>query len=159
MRKKIDYRSGSRETYSKFCIKYPELNISYNEWLEIIYAFNEEFRNYILETGSREKLPLGLGSFSINKKKRKTKKVTPDGKEFMNLPIDWKKTSEKGKIIYNFNYHTEGYFFGWLWFKADARVKNSMLWSFKASRVTSRMLAHYLKNDNKYQHIYRQWRV
>jgi len=44
-----------------------------------------------------------------------------------------------GKRIYNFNYHTEGFFFGWMWFKESARLKNIDLWYFKASRVTSRL--------------------
>lgn len=158
MRVKVDYRSSSRKVYENFCKTHPEINISYNEWLEILYHFNEEFRDYILETGDREKLPQGLGSFSINKKKRKMKKKNLDGKEFMNLPIDWVKTKEKGKIIYNFNFHTEGNFFGWLWFKKDARFKNSELWYFKPTRVTSRMLAHYLNTNKEAQHLYRQWK-
>jgi len=80
-----------------------------------------------------------------------------DGKEYINLPIDWQKTREKGKVIYNFNYHTEGFFFGWHWFKQNARFKHSDLWYFKPSRTTSRLLSHYIKADDKYQHIYREW--
>lgn len=159
MRVKVDYRSASKSCYYTFCQNHPDIKLSYNEWLEIIYHFNETFRDYILETGERERLPLGLGSFSINKKKRKVKKIGPDGKEFINLPIDWVKTKEKGKIIYNFNFHTEGYFFGWLWFKRDARFKFSTLWRFKPSRVSSRMIAHYINSDKEYQHIYRQWKI
>lgn len=158
MRNKVDYRTASRAAYQDFCLKHPNIKLTFNEWAEIIYSFNEEFRNHILETGEKERLPLGLGAFSINKKKRKVKKMTPTGKEVMNLPVDWKKTHEKGKIIYNFNYHTEGYFFGWMWFKKEARAKNSVLWRFKPSRVTSRMLAHYIFSDDKYQHKYRQWK-
>lgn len=158
MRVAVDYRSASKTCYKTFRENHPDIEISYNEWLEIIYHFNEDFRDYILETGSKEKLPLGLGSFSINKKKRKMKKMSPEGKEFINLPVDWVKTREKGKIIYNFNFHTEGYFFGWMWFKTARLVKNIDVWYFKPSRVTSRLLSHYLKTDEKYQHIYREWK-
>ena len=49
--------------------------------------------------------------------------VTVDGKDRVALPIDWQKTKERGKVIYNFNYHTDGYFFGWMWFK-NVRLKN-----------------------------------
>ena len=94
---------------------------------------------------------------TTNKKKRKRSKDI-DGKEFVNLPIDWVKTKEKGKRIYNFNYHTEGYFFGWMWFKQTARFRNSDLWYFKPSRRTSRDLSHYLKTDSKYQHTYNEWK-
>jgi hypothetical protein len=80
------------------------------------------------------------------------------GEEYINLPVDWQKSKEKGKRIYNFNYHTEGYFFGWMWFKQSARFKNSDLWYFKPSRLTSRLLSHYLKTNDKYQHIYNEWK-
>lgn len=158
MRVKVDYRSSSREVYQNFCQEHPEIKISYNEWIEIIYHFNEEFRNHILETGEKEKLPLGLGSFSVNKKFRRMKKKNPEGREFMNLPVDWIKTREKGKIIYNFNFHTEGYFFGWMWFRDESRFKYAYLWYFKPSRVTSRVLAHYIFTNKEAQHIYRQWK-
>jgi len=157
MRVKVDWRSSSRDNYNNFCKNNPSIKISFDEWKNIVYSFNESFKNYILETGERAKLPSGFGEFSINKKKRRKIKGS-EGKEFINLPVDWKKTKEKGKIIYNFNYHTEGYFFGWTWFKETARLKNSDLWYFKPSRITSRLLSHYLKTDDKYQHIYREWK-
>jgi len=157
MRVKVDWRSSSRDNYNNFCKNNPSIKISFDEWKNIVYSFNESFKNYILETGERAKLPSGFGEFSINKKKRRKIKGV-DGKEFINLPVDWKKTKEKGKIIYNFNYHTEGYFFGWTWFKETARLKNSDLWYFKPSRITSRLLSHYLKTDDKYQHIYREYK-
>ena len=157
MRVKIDWRSASLENYKNFCKKHPTIKLTYNEWRNIIYSFNEAFKNYILETGEKAKLPFGFGEFSINKKKRRKIKGV-DGKEFINLPVDWKKTKEKGKIIYNFNYHTEGFFFGWMWFKDTTRFKNADLWYFKPSRTTSRLLSHYIKTDDKYQHIYREWK-
>jgi nucleoid DNA-binding protein len=157
MRVKVDWRSSSRENYNNFCKKNPSIKISFDEWKNIVYSFNDSFKNYILETGERAKLPAGFGEFSINKKKRRKMKGV-DGKEFVNLPIDWQKTKEKGKVIYNFNYHTEGYFFGWVWFKETARLKQSDLWYFKPTRVTSRLLSHYLKTNDKYQHIYREYK-
>jgi len=157
MRTKIDWRSASKENYNNFCKKNPSVKLTFEEWRNIIYSYTEAFRDYILETGEKAKLPFGFGEFSINKKKRRKMKGV-DGKESVNLPIDWKKTREKGKRIYNFNFHTEGYFFGWVWFKDTARLRQSNLWYFKPSRTTSRMLSHYLKTDDKYQNIYREWK-
>jgi nucleoid DNA-binding protein len=157
MRTKIDWRSASKENYNNFCKKYPTIQITFDNWRNILYTYNESFKEYILETGDKAKLPYGFGEFSINKKKRRRLKGK-DGKEFVNLAIDWQKTKEKGKVIYNFNYHTEGYFFGWMWFKTSARFKNSDLWYFKPSRLTSRLLSHYLKTSDKYQHIYKEWK-
>jgi len=157
MRVAVDWRSSSKDNYNLFCKKHSAIKLTYDEWRNIIYTYNEMFKEYILETGHKAKLPYGFGEFSINKKKRRKLKGV-DGKEFVNLPIDWQKTKEKGKVIYNFNYHTEGYFFGWMWFKPTARFKNSDLWYFKPSRLTSRLLSHYLKTNDKYQHIYQEWK-
>lgn len=159
MRVKVDYRSSSKDNYRKFCKKHPLIKLPFEEWKKIIYDFNDSFKTYILENGDKAKLPSGFGDFSINKKKRKRIKVDPKtGKEYINLPIDWKKTREKGKVIYNFNYHTEGFYFGWMWFKSSVRIKHADYWYFKPSRVTSRLLAHYIKTDNKYQHLYHTWK-
>ena len=156
MRVKVDWRSGSKENYNSFCKKNPSIELTFDQWRNIVYSFNESFKNYILETGEKAKLPYGFGDFSINKKKRKKKKGLNN--EFINLPIDWQKTKEKGKRIYNFNFHTEGFFFGWMWFKETARFKNSDLWYFKPTRVTSRLLSHYIKTNEKYQHMYNEWK-
>ena len=153
----VDWRSASKDNYNDSCKKYPLVNLSFDEWRNISYNYNDAFKHYILETGEKEKLVGSIGEFSINKKKRRRIKGV-DGKEFVNLPIDWQKTKEKGKVIYNFNYHTEGYFFGWMWFKDSARFRNSDLWYFKPSRLTSRLLSHYIKTDNKYQHMYHEWK-
>jgi nucleoid DNA-binding protein len=158
MRTKIDWRSSSKDNYNQFCKKHSAIKLTFDEWRNILYTYNESFKEYILETGEKAKLPYGFGEFSINKKKRRKLKNNIDGKEFVNLPIDWQKTKEKGKVIYNFNYHTEGYFFGWMWFKTTARFKNSDLWYFKPSRLTSRLLSHYLKTNDKYQYVYNEWK-
>jgi len=154
----VDYRTAGPEAFKSFQVSNPEIKINKQTWTEIIYSFNEGFRNYVLETGYVEKLPWGFGGFTINKKKRKTKKTAPDGKVYINLPIDWKKSKEKKKTIYNFNYDTDGYFFGWKWFKNQARLKLKDFWYFKPSRTSSRMIAHYIKSDKAQQHKYLEWK-
>lgn len=157
MRVKVDWRSASKENYSDFCKKHPTIHLTFDEWRNIAYTFIESYKEYILETGEKARLPHGFGEFSINKKKRRKVKGI-NGKEFVNLPIDWKRTKEKGKRIYNFNYHTEGFFFGWNWFKSSARLKHTELWYFKPCRSTSRLLSHYIKADDKYQFMYHEWK-
>lgn len=156
MRKKIEWRSASKENYKDFCKTYPDITLSFNEWKNIIYGYSEWFRNHILETGEKAKLPNGLGEFSILKLKRNIF-IEADGKKRTNLPIDWPKTMAKGKRIYNMNYETEGYSFKWIWFRRTAMFSLSFLWYFKPSRVTSRMITHYIRVDNKYQHLYKEW--
>jgi len=157
MRAKVDWRSSSKENYNNFCKLNLKIKLTFDQWKNILYSYNNLFREYILETGEKAKLPLGFGEFSITKKKRRKIKTSKDKKEFINLPIDWKKTKAKGKIIYNFNYHTEGYFFGWLWFKKSARFRQAEFWYFKPSRTTSRLITHYINIDEKYQHLYQEW--
>lgn len=156
MRVSVDWRSAGKVNYEDFCVKYPNINLSYEKWKEIIYTFNEGFREYMLETGEKARYPSGLGEFSVTKKKRSKTKQVGD-KTFINLPVDWKKTREKGKKVYIMNYHSEGYFFGWKWHKSSAHFKFTNMWHFKPSRVTSRMLSHYIKVNDKYQHIYKEW--
>lgn len=157
MRSHVDWRSASKDNYKDFCKKNPTISISYNDWKTIIYLYNEWFRDQILETGQKMRFPGGIGDFSINKKKRRKLKGHND--EFVNLSVDWKKTREKGKIIYNFNYHSEGYFFGWMWFEESARFKYSNLFYFKPCRVTSRKISEYIFKDQRYQHLYQQWKT
>ena len=156
-RVKVEYRSTQRDVYINFCKYHPTIQLTFDQWKSILYSYNESFRDYILETGDKVKMPFGFGDFSIIKKKRR-KIAEFRGREYINLPIDWKKTKEKHKVIYNFNFHTEGCFFGWIWFKETVRFKHSNLWYFRPSRVTSRLLAHYINTNNDYQHIYREWR-
>lgn len=156
-RVKFDWRTGGKESYADFKHTHKDIKLSFEEWKTIIYGFNEAFRDYLLESGEKGRLPSGTGEFAIIKRERTTTKIK-DGKPYINLPIDWKKTKEKGKRIYNFNFHTEGYFFGWKWFKRSSRAKFKELWYFKANRTNARMLAHYLNVDKKYQHIYKEWR-
>jgi nucleoid DNA-binding protein len=154
-RTKIDWRSGSKANYLDFCKKNPKIIITFIEWKNIVYSYNDLFRMYILETGEKVKMPFGFGQFSINKKKRKRRKGKKG--EFINMAVDWQKSKKLGKRIYNMNHHTDGYFFGWLWFKATATFKQRKLWYFKPARTTSRLLNHYIITDNKYQHIYKEW--
>jgi hypothetical protein len=148
----VEYRSASNDCYKSFCKKHPNIKLTREEWRAIIYGFNEIYKEYILETGFRVKLPSGLGDFTVTKKMRK--RVKGKNGEFINLPVDWKKTREKGKVIYNMNYHTNGYFFGWTWVKTSTRLRYAELFYFRPCRVTSRLLNHYITIDDKYQNMY-----
>ena len=79
-RVQIDWRSASKDNYNIFCKKEPTVKITFDEWRNIIYTFNDAFKNHILETGEKVRLPVGFGEFSINKKKRK-RMVTVDGRD------------------------------------------------------------------------------
>jgi hypothetical protein len=156
MRCKVEYRSASKDVFKRFKLKHPNLKIDYNTWCTVIYTFNYYFRDHILETGDVCKFPYGFGDFTISKWKPKPTKILEDGREIINLPVDWKKTKEAGKKIYMFNNHTEGFKFKWCWFPYTARFYKSDIWSFKPSRVSSRMLKHYLNLSGQH-HKYHEW--
>ena len=67
MRTKIDWRSSSKENYNVFCKKHPTINLSFDEWRNIVHLYIEAFKEYILETGEKAKLPFGFGEFSLVK--------------------------------------------------------------------------------------------
>ena len=71
MRVKVEWRSASREQYYSFCKKYPTIKLTFDQWRNVLYGFNEAFKTYILETGEKVKMPYGFGEFSINKKRNK----------------------------------------------------------------------------------------
>lgn len=152
---KLDWTSCSRENYKDFRKTYPNITIPFNVWKKIVRSFNNEFMLYVLETGERVRLSGQLGSFAIQKKKRRQFKGKNN--EFINLPVDWVKTKERGKIVYNFNFETEGYFFGWKWFKPRAAFLFSELWDFKPTRPISRLITKYVRDGNKYRDLYQDW--
>lgn len=156
-RPKIDYRTTSKQTFERFLEAHPHIRITYKKWVEVIRTFNESFRDYILETGDKCKLPFGFGDYSVSKKITKRYRVV-NGKDVVALPVDWKKTKEKGKRIFIFNDHTDGYRFRWYWFKDNIRLKGAKYWLFKPSRVSSRKLAEYLLKNPYYQHLYKEWK-
>lgn len=145
---------ASKENYEKFCNAHPKIHLNFLEWSNIIYSFNYGIRDYALETGDVVKFPWGLGELAISKKKTKKFK-TFEGTEYINLHIDWAKTKKAGKRIYHFNHHTDGFNFKWKYFAHTARFKYHKLWVFKPSRISSRLIAHYIREG--YSKKYKQW--
>ena len=147
----------SRENYKDFCKSFPEIKITFGDWMGVIYTFNRSFRDYMLETGATATLFYGFGPFCIKKKKIKRFKILPNGEERINLPIDWYETKKAGKYIYHMNAHSEGYSFSWIWMPRKARFKYSSIWRFKPSRETSRIIKQYVtKPDSYYKHLYQE---
>lgn len=156
-RVKVEYRTNSREVYERFCLQYPDIKIKFKKWEEVLRTFNHSFRDYILETGDVIKFPWGFGDFAISKKKVKKTKVH-NGVTYVNLPIDWQKTKEAGKYIYQFNSHTDGFRCKWYWFASTSRFFANDIWIFKPSRESSRKITEYLKKVSKnYLEYYKEW--
>lgn len=152
MRTKSDWGAATTASYNNFKKKYPNVKLEIDQWRDIIYSFNRGYRDHLIESGSLEKLSSGLGEFQIIKKRTPKSYTTKAGKVINLLPIDWKKTKEKGKVIYHLNYHTEGYKFNCKWFLKNARFKVSYMWKFCTSRETSRLIASTILNNPEAQY-------
>jgi hypothetical protein len=162
-RVKTEFRQVSRENYKEFCEKNPDIDLSFSTFCEIVYKFNYYFRDQILETGDLITYPWGLGNFSIDKKKTKRTNIV-NGKEYIILPIDWKKTNAarkenpNAKRVFLFNSHSDGYRFKWYWQVKTARFIFSDIFVFKPYRVASRLLAEKIKKPNsEYIDLYKKY--
>lgn len=157
-RPSIDYRTASKEAYTKFTENNPSVTLSFEDYKRIIYTYNNLLVTHMLETGEMVKMPYGLGEIVVNKYKPKRYKKTKDGEEYINLAIDWVETKKQGKHVYLLNHHTEGYKFYWMWNWWKSRIKLAFIWKLEMARVHSRALTAYLKKPNsKYKDIYRQY--
>lgn len=144
----------SKEAYEVFKKKHPAIKLDFKTWKSIIYQFNYNFRDHLLESAEKAKLPWGVGEFAIKKQKLK-KIVNWEGKDRIKLPVDWMKTRLAGKKIYHFNYHSEGYRFSYKWFVPTARFKNNELFVFKPYRTSSRLITKYIEKG--YGDRYLEW--
>lgn len=154
MRIAKEYSTASTAVFKLFKLKHPEVDITYSQWANIIYTFNYAMRDKILETGEKLSIPYGFGEIYICKfKPKRTKEI--NGQEIIALPVDWKRTKEVGYKVYFLNVHTEGFKFRVKWDRTNARFKGAYIWNFKPSRVTSRLINHYIKKG--FQDKYQEW--
>jgi hypothetical protein len=157
MRVAREYRTPSKENYEIFCDNNPTIDITFKQFQDIIRTANKQFYIDALETGEKVKLPFGFGSIAVHKYKPKFKRLNKKGEEIIGLPIDWKKSSEEGSLIYNMNFHTDGYRYKWKLFINDIRLFERHLWVMKPTRYMSRELARYIFKDNQYHQLYKNW--
>lgn len=152
-----DYRSSSKKAYYDFCLQYPRIDLSFKEWKKIIYTYNQNYRERILLTGEKVRMPYGFGEFSIHKTKPKI--IVVNHKEINTMRIDWKKTKQVGKRVYHLNRETGGYKFRWLWFKHRCLLYVPEVWNFHPTRESSKKITEYLlKPGADMGSIYRNWR-
>lgn len=160
-RPKFDFRTTNTENFRQLKKDYPEFRkLKVSAWRGLILAYTEKYKEHLLETGDMLDIQGECGNLAIKKKKRRKLILNPHtGKTHINLPVDWKKTNALGKKVYIMNYHTDGYHFGWIWFKQVKKtgIKFPNIWKFQAMKKAKNLLFTYLMKDQKYQHIYREW--
>jgi len=158
-RTKKEYRTYSRENYDRFLKEnnISEKELPYSKYCKNLEVCNWMFVEYALRTGQKVQLPHGFGTLAVNKKKLKMYKEH-NGKKYINLRIDWKKTRELGKKVYHTNEHSDGFNFRWMWFSEDAKLFLSDLYVFKPGRYVSRAINKYVRKVNaQYKELYLEW--
>jgi nucleoid DNA-binding protein len=158
-RTKKEYRTYSRENYDRFLREnnISEKELPYPKYCKNLEVCNWMFVEYALRTGQKVQLPHGFGTLAVNKKKLKMYKEH-NGKKYINLRTDWKKTREIGKKVYHTNEHSDGYNFRWMWFSEDAKLFLSDLYVFKPGRYVSRAINKYVRKVNaQYKELYLEW--
>lgn len=155
-KRKVEYRTDSREAYNLFRKEHPDIEIDVVKWRNIIRTHNELFANYLLDTGERVHLR-SFGTFTITRKRSSKSFEGPNGKVYINLPVDWKKSKELGKKVYLFNSHSDGNRYIWKWFRSDSRIFAYEIWYFKPIRRISRKLAEYIRMGTEQQEKYKNW--
>jgi hypothetical protein len=106
------------------------------EFLDIAKTYLKNLALFVVDDAGVVTLPYRLGVIAVRKYKSNLRKV----------PIDWKATKEEGCIVYNFNYHSNGYRYRVHWNKKRCRVKNKMYYSFQLTRQNNRRIAENIKS-------------
>lgn len=105
--------------------------IDYRLYREIIEEFFLEISRRVIYDNFTFMMPYSLGSVFIKAYKSSAS----------NLPINWAKTRELGRVVKHLNLHTFGYYFGFKWDKSYVRFRNNNYYVFTptASRKASRL--------------------
>lgn len=157
-RKKKEYRTYSKERYMEFLKEYKvsEKELPYSKFCKNLEVCNWMFIEYALRTGQKVILPYGFGPIVVNKKKLNKYKEY-NGKTYVNLRVNWKKTREYGKKIYHTNEHSDGYNFRWIWFPTEAKTHLADLYAFKPGRYASRAINKYIRKSGEFKELYLEW--
>jgi len=115
-----------------------QYHISYSEYSGIVSDYLKYISELVVIKSMTFKLPFRMGSISVYKHK-------PVFQSVNNMSIDWKKTRELGKAVYNFNEHSNGFRYRFRWDRNGSLDKHLVLYAFRPSRQNARMVASLVK--------------
>lgn len=108
------------------------------EFIDINKEFFLLLTLYLIETGDEYKFPGGLGTIKIRKRKARM------DQQF----IDFNKSRELGKVVHHANYHSNGYYARFKWYKNKITLANKKAFKFNPVRWAKRHLAKTIKERN-----------
>jgi len=125
------------QDYIKDIPKESAYYVTYTEYAKIVGLFYKEVSNKIIKHGELFHMPFRLGDTYVEKKKL----------DYNNRPpIDWQMTTANGKVIYNFNEHSDGYKYELKWNKRNSLFHNVYLYRLVYTRSNKRSVAKCIKN-------------
>lgn len=134
--------------YKQFKLKYPDANVTSQQYVDIIKRSNNLIAEAILNNPYGFKLPNQLGYLAVDKfKPKKGSRIKP---------VDWITTNKLGKLTYLTNLHSFGYIHHIKLYK-NPNKKNLDCYVFKAQREVNRELAQKIKGGKNYHEIDRSF--
>jgi hypothetical protein len=141
------YRTGTRfqilskELYHKF-VEETKIEISWEEFKDIILKTNTEIRKAIIDDVSGFKIPYNLGYFCIIQ--YKTKKI----------PTDIQNSAKYDKKIPFINFHSFENIVHIKWFQVNDSIKNSIYtWRLEPCRIFKRQLSAGVQKGKQYSYF------
>ena len=133
----------SVDLYKRFKLKYPEHDISFEEFKKIIQTYNENLYNGIIEYRDGVELPESLGYMFIGSCPALTKRIN----------VDYKKSAQYGVVTQHRNWDSDNktmkiFFTNQL---VKYRVQNKQIWMLVPGREFKRTASKmYIEDYNKY---------
>lgn len=131
---------GKKDYISQFKRRYPAVQLDPALHLSILKACGQAIADCLLTDG-HVKMGSRLGDLTV-------RKFIPKGKG-ANFVATTKKyeSAKQGKAVYEFNDHTGGYIYRFLWNKRKCKgIEDKNMWVFKPIRSLKRNLAYRLIN-------------
>lgn len=146
---KIQHRVSylNREGYTEFITKYPDSQITYNQYVDVLKESTCAIRDHILDNTLGFKLPYNLGYIAVDRFKAKDDYTA----------VDWVNTRKLGRRIPLTNLHSFGYMYKIKLFP-NPKINPIKNYMFKAHRLLNRMVKpQVVKDFNKYISIDRNY--
>lgn len=134
------------ELFKKFKKKFPEHNITYEEFRNIVCTYNQELADAIIEYRDGIELPESLGHIFIGSCPTMTKRIN----------VDYKKSAQYGVVTQHRNWDSDNKVMKIFFTNHQVRykLKNREIWAFVANRSFKRKASKlYLEDYTKYMYI------
>lgn len=143
---RINYSTANG--YKEFKLKYPTVDITVQQFVDIIKRSNDLIAEAILNNPVGFKLPNSIGYLAVDKFKPKKGSIIK--------PIDWITTNRTKTLTYLTNLHSFGYIYIIKLYKNPNKA-NLDCYVFKPQKLLNRALAKKIKGGKDYEKLDRSF--